>query len=162
MKMITFPILLAVLLSFPALISAQSGYIEVTATGKLQLKLAVDSPRSQDLLLNVEAAKEMGNVIAFDMNMAGNVTADAKEQSPLPGLIEFAETDFSPWSAAGYDLLVSSEFSIKGDDLTVEFCLFDVLNRKMMIAKRYLGKTKDLRHFPHLFSDEILLALTPH
>ena len=71
-----------------------------------------------------------------------------------------AGTDFLPWTAAGYDLLVRSEYSIKGDDLTVEFRLFDVLNRKMMTAKRYLGRTKDLRRFAHSFADEIMLVVT--
>ena len=61
---------------------------------------------------------------------------------------------------AGFELLVRGEYSIKGDDLTVEFRLYDVLNRRMMTAKRYLGRTKDLRYFSHSFADEILLVVT--
>lgn len=156
----TFFLLLLLLLAFPALLPAQNGYIEVTAPGNHQLKLAVDAPRSLDAAPSAVTAKEMGDVIAFDMNMSGNVIADTKNQSPLPGLIAFTEIDFSPWLSSGYDLLVRSEFTIKGDDLTVEFRLFDVLNRKLLTAKRYLGKTRDLRRFAHSFSDEILMALT--
>jgi TolB protein len=156
----TIILLLLILLAIATVLPAQTGYIEVTAPGNRQLKLAVEAPRSQDSAPNADAAKEMGDVIAFDMNMSGNVIADAKGQPPLPGLIAFAEPDFAPWLATGYDLLVRSEFSIKGDDLTVEFRLYDVLNRKMMTAKRYLGKQKELRRFAHSFSDEILLALT--
>ena len=153
-------ILLVLLLSLPAALSAQSGYIEVTAPGNRQLKLAVEAPRSLDAAPNAEAAKELSDVVAFDMNMSGNVTAEAKGPSPIPGDITFAEPDFASWQASGYDLLVRSEFSIKGDDLTVEFRLFDVLNRKLLTAKRYLGKVRDLRRFAHSFGDEILLALT--
>jgi len=149
-----------VLLLVPATLAAQTGYIEVTAPGNRQLKLAVDAPRSLDAAPNAPAAKEMGEVIAFDMNMSGTIAADTREQLPLPGGIALVETDFVPWLTGGYDLLVRSEYSIKGDDLTVEFRLYDVLNRKMMTAKRYLGKSQELRRFAHSFSDEILFALS--
>ncbi|HEX9080415.1 MAG TPA: Tol-Pal system beta propeller repeat protein TolB [Desulfuromonadaceae bacterium] len=152
--------LLVLLLSLPAVLSAQSGYIEVTAPGNRQLKLAVDAPRSQDPAPNADAAKEMSDVVAFDMNMSGTVTAETRGLAPIAGDITFAEPDYTSWQAAGYDLLVRSEFSVKGDDLTVEFRLFDVLNRKLLTAKRYLGKVRDLRRFAHSFDDEILLALT--
>jgi len=156
----TFLLLSLTLITLSTSLHAQTGAIEVTAPGNRQLKLAVEAPRSQDPAPNAAAAREMGEVIAFDMNMSGNVIADAKEQPPLPGLIAFAEPDYTAWLAAGYDLLVRSEFSIKGNDLTIEFRLYDVVNRKLMTAKRYLGVSKDLRRFAHSFSDEILLALT--
>ena len=101
-------LLLLLLLALPAVSSAQSGYIEVTAPGNRQLKMAVDAPRSLDAAPNADAAKELSDVIAFDMNMSGNVTAEAKGPSPIPGDITSAEPDFAPWQAAGYDLLVRS------------------------------------------------------
>jgi TolB protein len=152
-------LLLLALLALPATLPAQSGFIEVTAPGNRQLKLAVDAPRTLDASPNAQAAKEMSDVIVFDMNMSGTA-AETREQLPLPGDITFAETNFVPWLTGGYDLLVRSEYSLKGDELTVEFRLFDVLNRKMMTAKRYLGKSRDLRRFAHSFADEILLAVT--
>jgi len=156
---ITFFLLLTLLI-LPTSLPAQSGYIEVTAPGNRQLKLAVDAPRSLDATASATAAREMSDVIAFDMNMSGTVNAETREQQPLPGSIILSDSDFMPWMAGGFDLLVRSEYSIKGDYLTVEFRLYDVLNRKMMTAKRYLGKTKDLRRFAHSFADEILLAVS--
>lgn len=153
-------LLLLFLLTLPALLFAQSGYVEVTAPGNRQLKLAVDAPHSLDTAPNSDVARELGEVIAFDMNMSGNVVAETRGQAVIPGILAFSETDFAPWQSAGYDLLVRSEFSVKGDDLTAEFRLFDVLNRKLLTAKRYLGKVRDLRRFAHSFSDEIMLALT--
>jgi len=141
--------------------SDQSGYIDVTASSKRQLKLAVETPHVQNgATANGNVAKEMADVIAFDTNLAGIVAADTREPLPLAGGLLFGATDFSPWLAAGYDLLVRSEYSITGDDLTVEFRLYDILNKKMMAAKRYLGKTRDLRRFAHSFSDEIMLQMT--
>ncbi|MFA7060796.1 MAG: Tol-Pal system beta propeller repeat protein TolB [Pedobacter sp.] len=152
--------LLLILLTFPAILTAQTGYIEVTAPGNHQLRLAVASPHSLDAAPAVTAAKEMSDVLTFDMNMSGAAIAETREQLPLPGGITLIDADFVSWTAGGFDLLVRSEYSIKGDDLTVEFRLYDVPNRKMMTARRYLGKTRDLRRFAHSFADEILLAIT--
>lgn len=148
------------LLIVPAALPSRSSAVEaveVTAPGNRQLRLAVETPRS----LQAPAAgtsKEMGDVIAFDMNMSGLIAAETRE--PAPGPAPLSQTVYLPWAAAGFDLLVRGEFSIQGDDLTVEFRLYDVLNRRMMTAKRYLGKTKDLRYFAHSFSDEIMLVVS--
>jgi len=153
-------VLLLVCLLVPHELRAANGYIEVTAPGNRMMRLAVDAPRSTNSSVAVEVAKEMSDVIAFDMNMTGLVSAETREKLPLPGGIMFSQTDFTPWMAAGYDLLVRSEYSIRGNDLTVEFRLFDVLNRKMLTAKRFLGNRKELRQFAHAFSDEIMRSLT--
>ncbi|MBI2355555.1 MAG: Tol-Pal system beta propeller repeat protein TolB [Deltaproteobacteria bacterium] len=155
-----FLLLLTIFLLLPAALPAQTGPVLVDAPGNRQLKLAVDAPRSMDAAPNTAAAKEIGDVIAFDMNMSGMVAAETREQLPLPSALALAETDFILRLSGGYDLLVRSEYSIKGDDLTVEFRLYDLLNRKLMTAKRYLGKARDLRRYAHSFADEILLALT--
>ena len=161
MKNIFFLLFTLLILSIlPATVPAQSGYIEVTAPGNRQLRLAVDTPRSLDAEPAATVAREMSDVLTFDMNMSGAAIAETREQLPLPGGITLADSDFIPWLSGGFDLLVRSEYSIKGDDLTVEFRLYDVLNRKLMSAKRYLGKTRDLRRFAHSFADEILLAVT--
>lgn len=153
-------LLIIILLLTPAILPAQPGYIEVIAPGSHHLKLVVDVPHSMDSSSTPAVAKEIGEVIAFDMNMSGIVSAEAREQlSPSRGP-SLAETDLTPWMNSGCDMLVRSEYSIRGKELTVEFRLFDVPNRKMMTAKRYLGRTVDLRRFAHSFADEILLVMT--
>jgi TolB protein len=160
MRNICFLILL--LLAFPVGLLAQSGSpeaVEVTAPGNKQLKLAVEYPRSLDPAGVSTTGTEMGDVISFDMNMSGVTVAETRPQSSLSGS-NLAATAFLPWSAAGFDLLVRGEYSLKGNNLTVEFRLFDLANRKMMTAKRYLGTSKDLRRFAHAFADEIMLVMT--
>jgi TolB protein len=156
-------IFLLSLLTLPMAIHAQGNgakTVEVTAPGNRQLRLAVEIPRGLVALPNNSAAKEMADVIAFDMNMSGVMAAETREQLPLNSPAPLAGTNYMAWMSSGFDLLVRGEYSIKGDDLTVEFRLFDILNRKMMTAKRYLGKTKDLRYFTHSFADEIMLVVT--
>ncbi|KAB0667329.1 Tol-Pal system beta propeller repeat protein TolB [Oryzomonas japonica] len=157
MKLLLTLMLLFVL---PTALHAQPGYVEVTAPGNRQLKLAVEIPHAQNAASSASAAKEMASVIAFDMNMSGLANAEIREPLPLAGGLMFGATDFAPWLAAGFDMLVRGEYSISGDNLTVEFRLYDALNNKMMIAKRYLGKNRDLRRFAHSFCDEVLLQMT--
>lgn len=148
------------LLVLPALLSAQSDYVEVTAPGNRQLKLAVDTPRSQTGASSGEAAKELAAVVMFDLNMSAVALAEHSDLQPFSAGITPADTDFTAWQNGGYDLLLRSEYSLKDDELTVEFRLYDVPNRKMMTAKRYLGKKKELRRFAHSFADEVLLTMT--
>jgi TolB protein len=157
MKIILLVLLLVVP---PSVLSAQSDYIEVNAPENRQLKLAIDSPVSLEGAVKPESAKIVPDVIAFDMNMSGVVTAEARSHQAATGNLSMVAADYVPWSNAGFDLLVRSEFSLKDDRLTVEFRLFDVINRKLITAKRYLGAAKDLRRFSHTFADEILRAIT--
>ena len=157
MKIILLVLLLIVP---PVVLHAQPGYIEVNAPGNRQLKLAVDAPHSLEGPVNHASAKIISDVIAFDMNMSGVVTAEGRSHQPAPGNLSMVAVDYVPWLSAGYDLLVRSEFSLKDDRLTVEFRLFDVINRKLITAKRYLGTAKDLRRFSHTFADEIMRAIT--
>ncbi|MDD2898693.1 MAG: Tol-Pal system beta propeller repeat protein TolB [Desulfuromonadaceae bacterium] len=152
--------LVVMLIGLPTVLPAQPGYIEINAPGNRQLKLAVEVPRQVDSPSNPEAAKMVADVIAFDMNMSAVVNASST--APVLGTkgSALAISDFTPWSNAGFDLLVKSEYSLVKEQLTVEFRLYDVINRKIVTAKRYLGRARDLRRFSHLFSDEILRALT--
>jgi TolB protein len=153
-------LLLLFLTLSPDMVSAQPGYIEVTASANRQLKLAIEPPRQLELPANAGAAKLASDVIANDMNMSGVTVAEVRAQSPGSKGLSLLDADFAPWLRTGSDLLVSGEFSLKGDRLTIEFRLFDVINRKLLTAKRYLGTSKELRRFSHSFADEILRVLT--
>jgi TolB protein len=153
--------LLALLLVvLPAVLSAQSDYIEVNAPGNRQLKLAVEPSYSLGGSPASDAARQSSEVIAYDMNMSGVVMAESRTLPPPAGNVSLADVNYAPWLSAGFDMLVRSELSLSGNQLTVEFRLFDVTNRKMITAKRYLGTAKDLRRFSHSFADEILRSLT--
>jgi len=139
---------------------AQSGYIEVTAPGNRQLKMAVAVPRSLDVTPDAASAAMVSDVIAYDMNLSGLVAAESRSEQPTARDLSLVNADYMPWLNAGFDLLVRGEYSLKNGRLTIEFRLFDVINRKLITAKRYLGSAKDLRRISHSFADEILLALT--
>ena len=152
-------IFLALLLPLPAQ-AATNGPVLVEARGNRQLKMAVEIPRSSDAAPAPLLAREMAEVVAFDMNMAGTVAAETRELLPFPEVIGFGARDFSAWVAGGFELLVHSEYIRKGEELTVEFRMYDVQTRSLMASRRYLGQQTELRRFAHAFADEVMLALT--
>ena len=153
-------LLIALLVALPVVLSAQPGYIEVNAPGNRQMKLAIEPALSLDGPSASDAARQSAEVIANDMNMSGVVMAESRALPLSLGSVSLADVNYTPWLNAGFDMLVRSELSLKGDRLTVEFRLFDATTRKMITAKRYLGAAKELRRFSHSFADEILHALT--
>ena len=153
-------LLVALLVALPVVLSAQSEYIEVNAPGNRQMKLAIEPALSLDGPSASDAARQSAEVIANDMNMSGVVMAESRALPLSLGSVSLADVNYTPWLNAGFDMLVRSELSLKGDRLTVEFRLFDATTRKMITAKRYLGAAKELRRFSHSFADEILHALT--
>jgi len=155
-----FVLLLVILLVVPVTLGAQSKYVEVTAPGNRQLKMAVAPPRVFEAAANAQVGREISDVLAFDINMSGIAAAENRELQPLATGTVMSDSDFVAWQTGGIDLLVRSGYSLKGDQLTVEFRLFDVASRKMMTAKRYLGTSKELRRFSHSFADEILRVFT--
>lgn len=132
--------------------------VEVTAPGNRQMKLAVEKPRGIEGALPATSG-ELADVLGYDLNMSGVMTTDIRE-TPAASATPLAATNYLPWAASGYDLLIRGEYSLQGDNLTVEFRLYDVVNQKMMTAKRYLGRAKDLRYFAHSFADEVMLVMT--
>lgn len=135
-------------------------YIEVTASGNRQQRLAIVPPQPQGGLTNPALANELAEAISFDLTMSGIVTAEKRDAAPLPGGLGLASIDYSPWLSAGFDLLIRGEYILHGADLTIEFRLYDVSAKRLLAAKRFLGKERELRRYAHSFSDEVLRVLT--
>ena len=139
-----------------ATVVCADGVVEVTAPGNRLLKLAVVPAQPQGATVQPDLANEMADAQVFDLNMSGLFAAERRDAAPLPQGLGLSVIDYIPWLTAGYDLLIRGEYELRGDELTVEFRLFDVLNKKQLLVKRYLGKRSDLRRFSHAFSDEVL------
>jgi TolB protein len=138
----------------------QAGYIEVTAPGSRQLRLVVPPPRTSEQPSTFEPNKNIVDVLVNDLNLANVVSAEQRQNPSQAKKISLIDMDFVPWLGAGFDLLIQSEFTLKDDRLTIEFRLFDVISRKPITSKRYLGAARDARRFSHSFADEVVRALT--
>lgn len=159
MKPILNLLVSTIMVIFACSYSTAATYIEVTAPGNRLLKLAIVPPQPAGNTIQPQLANDMAEAQAFDLTMSGLFTAEKRDSAPLPQRLGLSMVDFVPWLTAGYDLLVRGEYELRGDELTVEFRLFDVLNKKPLLVKRYLGKTSELRRFAHAFSDEVLLVV---
>lgn len=142
-----------------ASLAGSATYIEVTAPGNRLLKLAIVPPQPAGATAQPSLANEMAEAQAFDLTMSGLFSAERRDAAPLTQGLGLSVIDYVPWLTAGYDLLLRGEYELRGEELTVEFRLFDVLNKKTLLVKRYLGNRKDLRRYAHAFSDEVLAAL---
>lgn len=132
--------------------------VVVAASGNRQLRLAVETPAERAGGGDAGAsAAEMADVIVYDAAMCGLFSVEKFPSLSPAGL---HETSFLPWASSGVALLVRGEVTVKGDELTAEFRLYDVSGHTMLTARRYLGALKDKRRFAHDFSDEILRVMT--
>jgi TolB protein len=67
---------------------------------------------------------------------------------------------FSAWSGIGAESLVTGGFTVNGRDLTLECRLFDVIQGKLIVGKRYTGKLEERKEMIVRFAQEVLIALT--
>ncbi len=67
---------------------------------------------------------------------------------------------FSDWVSIGTESLIKGGFQQNGNDLIAEFRLFDVIQGKLLVGKRYTGKTGERREMVLKFAGEVLLSLT--
>ncbi len=85
-------------------------------------------------------------------------TSVRSSSSNSPG--NAADIDFKGWASTGAEALVIAEVAYKDRTLTLEARLYDVVNKEMIVGKRYIGEITDLSRMVHRFSNEIVFALT--
>lgn len=67
---------------------------------------------------------------------------------------------FQNWSSIGVEFLIRLGYYIVGDDLTLEAYLYHVPKAELVFAKKYKGSASSARRIAHMFSNEVLAALT--
>ncbi len=67
---------------------------------------------------------------------------------------------FPAWTGIGAESLVTGGYTVNGRDLTLECRLFDVVQGKLIVGKRYTGKLEERKEMVVRFAQEILIALT--
>lgn len=155
-----FVIFLVFLLLAPSIALARQKYPEVAAHGIKKPLLAIDQARCLGGTQYAYIAREIEEVLKFDLILAGSVrilTGSSKENG---GGIRPGEFDFAPWRTNGADLLLKTGYVIDGKTVMLEFRLYDVQGGKQVQSAVYTGKRKFLREMAHAFADEIMQAIT--
>lgn len=148
------------LLLIPCSLFAQQGYLNVTAPGNRTLNLAIAPPVAMSGAQNPEIANVLVDVFRFDMTLAGPFNVQAPQSASTNEGITPGTFDFAPWKAAGEDLLLKIGYSVNGNTMIVECRLYDLARESELTAKRFDGDKKELRRMAHIFSDEIMRAIT--
>ena len=69
--------------------------------------------------------------------------------------------EFPAWSAIGADALIAGEYFVDSRNMVeVTLRLYDVSQRRALVAKRYRGNVSEWRRIMHRFADETLRAIT--
>lgn len=152
-------LILAVCLLTPLAARAE---IEVSAPGQQTIPLAVTAFLPLDEV-RPEVAAAVGSALDSDLGLSGlfsfiDPAAFLGDASKL-GLLSI-DVDFGQWRLLGAEDLVKGAYSVRGDQLVLEARLFDVVGRRLLVGRRYVGRVKDARRMAHAFADDILKSLT--
>ncbi|MGA7828050.1 MAG: Tol-Pal system beta propeller repeat protein TolB [Geobacteraceae bacterium] len=153
-------LVLIFLLLVPAVVRAEGGYLEVTASPDRKISLAVAPPVSQGGGISNDISQNTTDALRFDLELSGLFTIVDTSQASGSSGIRPGDFDMTPWRALGVEYLIKSGYLLKGENALLELRLYDVATGRQLLAKRYSGKIKDARKMAHSFSDEILLLQT--
>lgn len=92
-----------------------------------------------------------GVVIAWDLDFSGRFKV---KSAPV-----FDSTSKGMFKAEGALAYVKGEFTLDGDNVTLNTELIDLETGEKIISKKYAGKKSELRTFAHKFSDEMVYQL---
>ena len=73
-----------------------------------------------------------------------------------------SKVDYSSWRQVGAQWVIKTEYGIlpKGRGQLLIFRLYDAVNKRFMLGKRYKASPKMLRKVVHRFADEVVMQLT--
>jgi TolB protein len=83
-----------------------------------------------------------------------------EELEKLEGLS--SKVDYRSWSQVGAQWLIKTEYTLasKGKGQVFTFRLYDVVNKRFLLGKRYKASRELLRKTVHRFADEVVMQLT--
>ena len=107
--------------------------------------------------------KDLADALTDDMMMTGFFDVLPRSiylENPRIASIKQGEFNFDDWSVIGSEMLIKGGFVVDGNHISIEFRLFDVIQRRLIIGKKYEGNTEDYYRIAHKFSNEIIYTMT--
>jgi len=174
-----FPILLAVLFVTPILSEPlwAKVYIDIRSPSFRKFPIAISpfkppvSP-NQDLKLGERATEILNSDLTicgffalidprtFENTVRTLAPAPTPGTGQIPGGLTSELIDFRSWANVGAEALVMGEVTYKDRSLSLEARLYDVVQKELIVGKRYIGEITDLSRMVHRFADEVVFALT--
>jgi TolB protein len=151
---------LIIILTTLALAAPASARVYIDITHPFSKKLPLALPQFQPL---PQAAPDP---------IGGKGAALLKRYLGYTGLFDFMDpksflgppklegVDYRRWSRIGAELLISGGYKLAEGIFTLELRLYDIAEGKLLVGRRYDGRTADLGAMLARFSDDVMLALT--
>lgn len=139
-------------------------YLDINAPTIRKLPVAVQVFKNTHLDSgDIPIGLELHETLTDDLDFSGlfrvldptSFIEDPAQADTDPGKIHFED-----WTAVGADALIEGTYSRDLDRLTAEFHLYDVVQQKRIVGKRYYGGAGDLRKMAHKFADEVVKQIT--
>jgi len=141
---------LGLILLFPSFPQARI-YIDITSPGFRQIPIAV-----YDFMGRSEGV-EIARIVGEDLSFSGifsPVEKDAFIETPLPAF------DPANWLPLGVELVMKGSVSIEGDTIDLTMHLYDVVEARKVLQKRYTAELRFLRVLAHSISNDIYKRIT--
>jgi TolB protein len=138
-------------------------YIDINAPSATRIKIAIPYLKNfSSKGERPELAKAMAEVLGNDLDLTGyfepmDPAAFLEEEN---NGLTVENIRFENWSAIKAELLVKAGYTCVGQNLELEFRLYDVSQARQVVAKRFFGRVDEYRTLMHRAGNEIVLEIT--
>ncbi|MDT8395353.1 MAG: Tol-Pal system beta propeller repeat protein TolB [bacterium] len=140
-------------------------YLDINAPATRRMPIAVQTAipleGSEPIPL---IAREVGEVLSGDLEFSGvfRVLDPVLFMEDLGSTgIASGEFAFDDWELINAEALVKTGYLLRPDgDIELELHLYDVFQRKEVVAKRWKGTPVQVRNMAHMFSNEVMKQVT--
>lgn len=137
--------------------------VEITDTGRQQIKLAIPTFVSQSGASN-EMDAELPSVLRNDLHFSGFFDTMDNQAGDIEGIhstdLKTGELQFKQWTNLGARLLIQGSYELSGSAMKIECRLYDTLGGDFILGKRYETDAAHVRDVMHRFADEVILKIT--
>lgn len=145
------------------LYAAEYDYIDITNPFLKKSPIAITPFKhlKEDPAISQVSEKAL-NLLSETLLFTGYFAIIEKSAFPLdPDKIEIIVPagDYGKWMQIGAELLITGELTVENDLLEMELRLYDIINEKLVIGKRYKGQLNDYRRMIHRFCSNITLYI---
>jgi len=153
-------VLICLLCTFiSATVSVARVYIDIESPELQPLPIAVaqfkDVEGSQPNL-----GHEILKISTNDLTISGFFEIIPRSEFPRETNALADPPDYGSWLGSRAEALVTGGYSSSGTEFTIEFRLFDLVDKAFVGGKRYTGSTKNFRDIIHRVANEITYLIT--
>ncbi|MBU4277844.1 MAG: Tol-Pal system beta propeller repeat protein TolB [Proteobacteria bacterium] len=158
MRRLIATLTLTLLILGMALPASARVYIDITQPFSKKLPLALSQfqplPDAAQDPIGIEGTQMLQRYLSY------TGLFDFMDPKSFLGAPALEKVDYRRWSRIGAELLITGGYKLTGGIFTLELRLFDITEGKLLVGRRYDGRTADLGAMLARFSDDVIMALT--